>query len=345
MSLIPLKEFESGSVSLLNKHRFPNLFDSIKWLKLLNREYSFEFFAVMDEDDFLIVARIEKFGFTKIKSLPFCDYTIPSVKSSDVFNRLIQKLQSHFPNKLIELDFLEPSTIPEMDGKYEVAKKAYVHRVNTGSHKVIDSNMNGAFLRGVRKAKKSGLNVNYSKSREALKTFYEIYHKMRINKFGKLPQPKSFFDSIWRDFINSGNGFVIEVKKESIVYASAVVLEHNGRWYYKFGTSRDNLLDERPNNLLFFELFGMACDKNISQVDLGLSGLSRQYRGLVRFKNYMGGIPQNIYSLRIEPENYNDKYETELKRFTSEVTRQIISQDPGIQSTDKFSRLLYKYFA
>ena len=342
MEIINLKDIELDS-NLINNN--PNLFYSERWLKILNSQYPYHFFAIHKDNNFLIASKIDLFGFSKIKSLPFCDYTIPSVENTSILQELIGKLQSFYPNHPIEIKIIFPPELSKKALNYDLKHTAYCHSVDTSSKKRIEANMHSSFLRGMRKAEKNGLDVTISVNKSALVTFYEIYHRLRMYKFGKLPQPYSFFEKIMEHFISNESGFILEIRKESTVVSSAIVLEHENIWYYKFGCSRANYLHLRPNNLLFFELLNYANKKGIHTVDLGLSGTTKSYEGLIRFKEYMGGKATNIYSLRLEPDDYSPAAERKLNNFTSQLTNQIISLDPGQEAVDKISTILYPCFA
>jgi lipid II:glycine glycyltransferase (peptidoglycan interpeptide bridge formation enzyme) len=141
------------------------------------------------------------------------------------------------------------------------------------------------------------------------------------------------------------NGFIMEARKNSTVIASMMILAHHQTLYYKFGYSLEDYLDYRPNNLLFHQLYNYASENGFLAVGLGLSGVSKSYEGLVRFKEYMGGIPNNIYSFRINPENYDNAAEEQLNKFTSSLTKTIVSQQPDRETADAYSETLYPYFA
>ena len=345
MDIISFEDLTDNRSPFLHKNKWPNLFYSEKWLHVLNSEYPFQFFGIHDQTNFLLAAKVNHFGLRKIKSLPFCDYTIPSLDNAVILNQFIEELQHRFPDRLIELKILLPSTISIEDLKHPAKLTSYCHIVDTSNKEMIEENMHSSFFRGVRKAQRNDLTSTFTRSKEAIDTFYNIYYKLRMNKFGKLPQPYSFFEKIWEEFVNNDSGFILEIRKNSTVIASAVILEHENRWYYKFGCSLEDYLELRPNNLLFYELFHSSNKKGIDEVDLGLSGVSKSYKGLVRFKEYMGGNRKNIYSLRLEPKNYDSSLEQEFKKFTSEMTNQIVSQQPDPKTASDFSNILYPYFA
>jgi hypothetical protein len=190
-SRVTLAEIEN-----LPQHLYPSLFTSAKWLQTLLQEYNFELFCTREtgKDNFLIAAKIQHFGFTKIKLLPFCDYIIPSAENTEIFQELVHHLKNEFPSIPIEGKLGLPNDIKAETLSYPLQHTAYRHTVDTsrGIEK-IQGRMDNSFLRGVRKAESEELSISITENKDALNRFYEIYCKQRISKFGKLPQPYTFF--------------------------------------------------------------------------------------------------------------------------------------------------------
>ncbi len=348
MSDFELSKIPSGKIDQLPESLHPNLFTSAAWLGLLVDQYDFDFYVIKQSEtqNFLPAAKISHFGFSKVTVLPFCDYIVPSAQDAPALANIIREIQKQFPDIPIEFKITLPAAINAKLLPFPLHHTAYCHTVDTAKNlDEVESAMDNSFMRGVRKAQSHDLNISMRSDVEALDRFYEIYCRQRISKFGKLPQPYSFFEKLRDRFFGSDNGFILQVEKDSTVIASMVILSHHNTLYYKFGCSLQEYLNHRPNNLLFYELFKYACNNNFSKVDLGLSGVSDSYKGLRRFKEYMGGVPENIYSLRIEPDAYDDTAEQQLNEFTSRLTQTIVEQQPNYEQADAFSETLYPYFA
>lgn len=346
-SEIEVSSIDTSRHDQLSGNQYPNLFSSPKWINVLKSEYDYRFLkiGVPDSNNFLVVAQFNQFGISKVKGLPFCDYMIPSVTDAKTLNRLINHLNKHFSDIPVELKMVLPAKIGPNQLEYPLKHTAYRHIVDTSaSMQRIKDNMDNSFIRGVRKAESFDLKVSITQGKEALDRFYDVYCKQRVEKFKKLPQPYSFFETICENFMSDDRGFILQAKKGKTVIASMMILAHHQTMYYKFGCSLPNYLNYRPNNQLFYRLFEHAHEHGFKQVDLGLSGVSKSYKGLVRFKEYMGGVADNIYSLRIEPAAYDATAESELQTFTSALTEKIVAKSPDKKTANAYSEILYPYF-
>ena len=101
----------------------------------------------------------------------------------------------------------------------------------------------------------------------------------------------------------------------------------------------------RPNNLIFDTLIGYAQQHQFKAIDLGLSGAGASYEGLVRFKESMGGVRKDMTYFRMVPPGYDGQAEKEFKQLLSSLTQVIVDQEPEVAATDRFSTLLYPFFA
>lgn len=140
--------------------------------------------------------------------------------------------------------------------------------------------------RNIRKAEASGLEVRVAERREDLvRTYFDLHAETR-RRLGVPPQPRRFFDSLWRHVIDAGLGFVLLAYHEGVAVAGAVFLEWNGRIVYKYGASDREHWPLRPNNLLFWECIRRGCSSGSHALDFGRSDLEDE--GLRSFKQSWG---------------------------------------------------------
>ena len=176
--------------------------------------------------------------------------------------------------------------------------------------------------------------------------FYRLYNGLRMAKFNSIPQPFGFFENIFNDLIarGRGNGFLVEAVFEKKVVASIVVLEYKQLLYYKFGASDEEYLDLRPNNLIFDELIRYAQENGFREVDLGLSGAGDSYKGLVRFKESMGGVGHDITYYK-KGKSVDEVKNKALGQWLGSLTDEIITAKPDLDTVSRFSNLIYPLFA
>ena len=82
--------------------------------------------------------------------------------------------------------------------------------------------------RAVRKAERSNLTVEVTRTREALNTFYRLHVKTR-RRHGLPPQPLSFFLNIHEEILKQNLGFVVLARRESSPCCCCGVFSHWGK--------------------------------------------------------------------------------------------------------------------
>jgi len=277
----------------------------------------------------------------KLATLPFSDYTDISTDAPMKYDALIAKIIAEFPDVPLVL-----KTIGKTDTNLwgDVIRTAYYHRIDTSSETEWSKTQSGSFKRNVNKAKKTGVSVEVKKDSIALLDFYRLYADLRMNKFNSIPQPFHFFERVFDEFVAKKNGFIVEAAFEGETIASIIVLQYKNVLYYKFGASDEEYLNLRPNNLLFDKLIHYAFANGIKEIDLGLSGTGDDYKGLVRFKESMGGVAHDIVYYR-KQENGQENTNEALGQWLKALTDEIVATKPALKTLSRLSSHIYPLFA
>lgn len=141
--------------------------------------------------------------------------------------------------------------------------------------------LDSAVRRGVRKAERSGLEVRWESSLEAVQTFYRLHCGTR-RRHGVPPQPFRFFANIQRHVLAPGHGFVVTAYHESCPIAASVFFHHGREAIYKFGASDARFQPLRPNNLVMWAAVRRYAQQGFAGLHLGRTSLANE--GLRRFK-------------------------------------------------------------
>jgi hypothetical protein len=162
--------------------------------------------------------------------------------------------------------------------------------------------LEGSCRRAVKKAERAGVEIEIASDMEALGAFYGLHCRTR-RKHGLPPQPFSFFESIGKELVNIGAGFVAlarvgggryadgrptrhgRVHRGELV-AGAVILLHGDRAVYKFGASDESRLGCRPNNLVLWKSILHCRARGCRQFEFGRTDIANE--GLRRFKLSFG---------------------------------------------------------
>jgi hypothetical protein len=157
--------------------------------------------------------------------------------------------------------------------------------------------------------------VERATSREALLGFFTLHCRTR-RRHGLPPQPWKFFESIHREIILPGNGFVFTAVKDSRPIAATLFLLWEDKVLYKFSASDPALQNLRANNLVIWEAIRFFASQGARSLHFGRTDLSNP--GLRRFKLGWGSKEENL-----------QYYEFSFRRRQWSIVRPL---QPGLQN-------------
>jgi CelD/BcsL family acetyltransferase involved in cellulose biosynthesis len=140
--------------------------------------------------------------------------------------------------------------------------------------------------RGITKAIREGVTIEFGRGRDALARFYDLHVATRRHQ-GMPTQPRRFilrFAALFEE----GLGFVLLARHRDRDIAGAVFLTTGRTLTYKYGASRRSDLSLRPNNLLFMEAIRWGCEHGIGVLDFGRTDFDND--GLRAFKSSWGAV-------------------------------------------------------
>jgi CelD/BcsL family acetyltransferase involved in cellulose biosynthesis len=314
------------------------------WLRLLRDQYGYELRAccVRGEDDEieagLPVALIEsRLTGRRLVAVPFSDTCSPLLAAEategagEVLTRALGAeaermglgLTVHAP-----LPGVAPAALHTHFVRHELALGPDLAAVEAGFSK-------SRATRNVRKARREGLTVEFSREREGLEDFYALHLQTR-RKLGVPTQPKRFILR-FEGLFDAGLGFVATVRDGAAPVAAGVFLNFNGTLTYKYGASDPRALAKRPNNLLHAEAIRWGCEQGLERYDLGRTDLDNE--GLRAFKSLWGAeeLPLSYTYLRTPPPTAGE--DGRLDR----VTATVIKRSPALVGR-LAGELLYRHY-
>ena len=152
--------------------------------------------------------------------------------------------------------------------------------------------------RAVRKAEKSNLTVEVTRTPEALNTFYGLHVKTR-KRHGLPPQPLSFFLNIYEEILKQNLGFVVLAQRESLPVAAAVFFHAGKSAIYKYGASDVKFQEFRGNDLVMWEAIKFLTNGGATTLHFGRT--SPDGDGLRRFKLAWGTVEEAINYFKFDP--------------------------------------------
>jgi hypothetical protein len=178
----------------------------------------------------------------------------------------------------------------EPDASASTAFWGHVIHLEDGPERLF-KRLSSSVRRGVRKAEKARLRIEFSQSLESTRGFYQLHCKTR-QRHGVPCQPGRFFENISRFMLANGHGFSTTAWWGDERIAAALFLQHGGQVTYKFAASDYAFQHLRPNNLVMWESIKKCSADGLSRLHLGRTSLNQQ--GLRRFKLGFGAIEQKI---------------------------------------------------
>jgi CelD/BcsL family acetyltransferase involved in cellulose biosynthesis len=140
--------------------------------------------------------------------------------------------------------------------------------------------------RAIRRAERAGVVVRREPDLQSARGSFWRLHCVTRRKLGVPVQPRAFFDAIWQQMVERGNGYVLSGYLDSRPVASAVFLEHGPSVVYKLSAWEPSLSRLGGPSAVLWEAIRAACEKGQTLMDLGRTEL--HHDGLRYFKQGWG---------------------------------------------------------
>lgn len=288
-----------------------SFFLTSNWARVLKESYSYRplyFVGFEGSKASAVVPMMEvKSRLTSSRgvSIPFTDYCDPFVSDSKAFSEVLEELADYgrkagwkyieFRGRQNYLDGMPPYT------------RFAIHTLT------LDSNETALFnkllpnvRRNIHKAERMGIRVDIYNSIESIESYYRL-HCLTRKRHGAPPQPKWFFDALYRHAIANGKGFTALARYRGRVVAGAIYVHSYRNGIFKYGASDYEYQLLRANNLVMWEAIKWFSANGFSELSLGRTDLDNT--GLIRFKEGWGAVGQQVCYHR---------YDLRHHRFTSE---------------------------
>ncbi len=268
-----------------------NIFHHPAWIELLADCYHFRPFVLVTYDTagqisaglpFLMIN--SPITGRRWVSLPYSDYCTPLYTDATALESLTDSL----------VHLSQDNGTPQINVRWEFPVRpsitSYSHFVLHHLSLQPDTKQQGSLLDGmhrqnVRMARKKGVRIEQGTSLEHIHQFYRLQLETRQRK-GLPAQPWRFFRLLKEFIFDRGLGFVLLAYHEDNCLAGGVCLHWQHSLMCKYAASREEALDLRPNNLLFWTAISWGCENGYHIFDMGRSDLENT--GLRDFKSRWG---------------------------------------------------------
>lgn len=189
-------------------------------------------------------------------------------------------------------------------------------------------------------AERSGVRIVASTELAAVRRCHELHVRLRKHKYRLLAQPVELFERIWQAFAADHAVVTLLASTGDEVIAGAMFLVWGDTLYYKFGASRSEHLNLRPNDALFWAGIRWAAQHRLRLVDWGLSDWDQP--GLVAYKRKWATEERTLVTLRAGGEQARTS--SEAGAVLGELTRLLTDESVPDAVTTRAGGLLYRYF-
>ena len=272
------------------------VFHSTAWAHVLQDTYGFQprYLAARDGSGGIIagIPLVETRG-RRVVSLPFSDRCAPLISDDAAGVALLVELKTMVRTNAASSVELRGEPAADLESQGFHAKEGFVNHTLPLDATLAETEMrfNKSARYASRKAKRLGVTVHHSTAREDMRRFYHL-HALTRKKHGLLPQPWQFFDSIYRHFVQPGNGHILMVEHEGTLVAAGVDLAFRDTLYSKFMASDVRSKQLSAGNLLHCSEVELALSLGCRTLDLGRSDVAGT--GLRAFKSSCGGIEEPL---------------------------------------------------
>jgi hypothetical protein len=269
-------------------------------------------------------------------SLPFTDYCPPLI-SDDINFSDIQNEILDFSKKR-SLKYVEIRGGNRFFNSVQPSTFDYNHSLNLiiGEDE-LHKNLSGNTKRNIKKSIHEGINVEISNSKAAVEDFYKMNCITR-KKHGLPPQPKLFFENLYKYVLSPEKGFIAIGKYKDLSIAGAIYLLHGKKAVYKFGASDMKYQHLRANNLVMWEAI-KYCEKNGYEA-FCFGRTEPNNEGLRKFKLGWGTKEEVLNIYRYDLKN-NDFIDIQTK--TTGLHNKIFNTAP-LPLLKVFGSLTYRHF-
>jgi len=287
---------------LVLSHPGFNFFHRTGWAKVLCQTYGHKplYLHFYQADELVgllpVMEVVSPFTGRRGVSMPFSDFCEPLLLEQWRHEKILFETLRELARERKWSYFEMRGGKNSLPGEPVAAERFYGHKLDlTAGIEKVAARFQSSVGRAIRKAEKSGLTVEVTKSGEAMVDFYRLHERTR-RRHGLPPQPFSFFRSIQKEIIDADLGFIVVAKQAMTPIAAAVFFHSGEEALFKFGASNEKNQQLRGNNLVMSEAIKHLMKKGLRMLHFGRTDTGNE--GLRQFKLSWGAQEEVIEYFR-----------------------------------------------
>jgi lipid II:glycine glycyltransferase (peptidoglycan interpeptide bridge formation enzyme) len=273
------------------------VFHSSAWARVIKDTYGYlSRTYIVENEDGQVRAAIP-FYFIRCKltgkrlvCLPFSDYCWPLSRNKADIESLLRAVKNEMDTGNCPAKYLEirgwQNKAPEVPVSLAVDNYyiSYLLEIEPDPD-ALNARFHHSVRRGIHQAEKRDVTVRLTNSEKDMEQFYRLNLATR-KKLGVFPQPRAFFNNLYRHIISRNLGFLGIAEYGGKTIAGVVFLTYGDTIYYKYNASDEKYLQKRPNHMIIWEAIKYACAHNYRHFDFGRC--TPEEEGLRNFKARWG---------------------------------------------------------
>ena len=275
---------------------------SAAWAKVLSKTYGHEPFYLRCSRHGELVALIPMMEVSSPLTgrrgvcVPFTDFCGPLMFDEGVSASAMDKLTEVAHER--KWKFFEVRGGKAFEALDTPALEFYGHTLDLRrGAEYLFAHLKSSVRRALRKAERSCLSVQVTRTREAMLEFYRLHTRTR-RRHGLPPQPFSFFLNIHDEIIKPSLGFLATASAGSLCVAAAIFFHFDKKAFYKFSASDERWQQFRGNNLIIWEGIRFLSQNGAATLHFGRTSLEND--GLRRFKLTWSSDEEQIKYLKFD---------------------------------------------
>ncbi len=280
-----------------------SFFHSSEWCKVLSETYKYTptYFCILKANRLssIIPAMEVKSRITgkRLVSLPFSDFCEPLFSSIDESEILKDSIFSYCKkNNFRYAEFRTSETKFPYETEHFRTDLRHILDISVDEIE-LQKHFSENTKRNIKTAIKEGLNIKELNTYQGIDIFYKLQCITR-RKHGLPPQPKSFFENIYRFIISKNKGHILFGYLKNKPVAALMFFTIGNKVLYKFGASQTDNFPRGANHYLMWEAIKKYNNAGYKEFDFGRT--ETNHEGLRRFKLGFGSDERIIYSTRFD---------------------------------------------
>ena len=279
---------ENKWLDFISSNRNSSIFHHPQWFKVLEKQYNFKPFVIacLNSNNEITAGMpfcaVKSIGW-KVNwiSLPFSDYCEPLFSDYEGVEYISEYLISLQKNREINSVEIRGGLVDGLPFAKKIGFIRHVIELPTTTQ-VIFEKFERTKKQQVRKAEKMGLTSIVEESMESIDKFYYLHLQTR-KKLGVPIQPKSFFEILFKEIIETHLGFVILTYLGKEPIGAGIFMAYGNNLLYKYSAYAPNKVNFCPNHLTIWTAIKEGIRRRYKSLDFGRTEIENQ--GLLKFKS------------------------------------------------------------